>query len=179
MALRSAAVRRRAPHALATRATLPLPARAVAAAFVVVLASLSLSCNRPPSPDSLPEWSPADHHSNDDDKLAARGAAPRQGQPGRTAGGGSIGRGGDVAQLVDLTWRQQCAQCHGAMGRGDGQLAPMTHPPDFTDAKWQGAVTDADMLAVLKNGKNRMPKFDLPAPVLDGLVARVRSLKGR
>ncbi len=65
------------------------------------------------------------------------------------------------------------------MGRGDGQLAPMTHPPDFTDAKWQGAVTDADMLAVLKNGKNRMPKFDLPAPVLDGLVARVRSLKGR
>jgi Cytochrome C oxidase, cbb3-type, subunit III len=165
MALRSAAVRR--PVFLApARALFFTAATAAAAAF-------GLGCNRPPSADSIPEWTPADHRSSDDEKLAGRGT-PGPRQP-RSAGGG----GTDVAQLVDLTWRQQCTQCHGPTGRGDGQLAPMTHPPDLTDARWQSGVTDADMLAVLKNGKNRMPKFDLPAPVLDGLVARVRSFRGR
>src|SRR5579864_5328538 len=28
------------------------------------------ACDRPPSADSLREWTPADHHSSDDDKLA-------------------------------------------------------------------------------------------------------------
>jgi cytochrome c oxidase cbb3-type subunit 3 len=138
----------------------------------VALALALAGCHRPPSADSLPEWTPADHHSNDDDKLAAQGPAqrgPASPRPSR----------GDVTQLVDLTWRQQCITCHGPMGRGDGQLAPMVHPPDLTDAKWQGEVSDGEMRSVIKNGKNRMPKFDLPDPVLEGLVARVRSLRGR
>lgn len=137
--------------------------------IVTTFALAAAGCQRPPSADSLPEWGPVDHHSNDDDKLASRGPAqPRQGQPA----------GSDVAQLVDLTWRQQCTNCHGVAGGGDGQLAPMVHPPDLTDVKWQSAVSDAEMLATIKNGKNRMPKFDLPAPVLEGLVARVRSFRG-
>ncbi len=143
---------------------------ALATAMVVAPA-----CHRPPSADSLPEWTPADHHSNDDDKLAAQGqqgrgpAQPRQAQA----------KGADVAQLVDLTWRQQCINCHGATGHADGQLAPMTRPPDLTDSKWQGAVSDAELASVIKSGKNRMPAFDLPPSVIDGLVARVRSFRGR
>jgi cytochrome c oxidase cbb3-type subunit 3 len=133
------------------------------------------ACQRPPSADSLPEWTPADHHSNDDAKLAAQGPAQRGSGPAR-AGQPKVN---EVPQLVDLTWRQQCITCHGPEGRGDGQLAPMTHPPDLTDAKWQGEVTDAEMLAIIKNGRNRMPKFDLPEPVLEGLVLRVRTLRGR
>ena len=58
----------------------------------------------------------ADHHSTDDDKLGA-GAT---GQVGRPAGS-AASAGGDVAQLVDLTWRQQCMPCHGPLGRGGGQ----------------------------------------------------------
>jgi hypothetical protein len=147
-------------------------------AFGVALAAAALAsagCQRPPSPDSIPEWTPVDHHSNDDDKLAAQGqgqargpAQPRQPQA----------KGSDIAQLVDLTWRQQCVNCHGAMGHGDGQFAPMTHPPDLTDAKWQ-AVSDAELASVIKSGKNRMPAFDLPPSVIAGLVARVRSFQGR
>ncbi len=129
-------------------------------------------CDRPAAAGSLPEWSPADHHSADDDKAAGPGrAAP---PPAGSAGGG------DVAQLVDLTWRQQCVQCHGATGHGDGQMGPMLHAHDLTDAAWQGKATDADIAAVIKTGRNRMPKFDtLPDPVVAGLVARIRQMRGK
>ena len=84
-----------------------------------------------------------------------------------------------MAQLVDLTWRQQCTSCHGPMGRGDGQMGPMVQAPDLTRADWQSKVTDAEMAATIKTGRNEMPRFDLPDPVLSGLVARIRSLQGR
>jgi cytochrome c oxidase cbb3-type subunit 3 len=83
----------------------------------------------------------------------------------------------NVAQLVDLTWRQQCTTCHGASGKGDGQMGPMVKAPDLTNADWQATVSDADIAALIKNGKNRMPKFDLPGPVIAGLVAHVRGLR--
>jgi mono/diheme cytochrome c family protein len=146
---------------------------------VLALLSLALppalgpltACNQPPSADSLREWTPADHHSADDDKLAAaRQAAP--------AGSGPSSKD-DVTQLVDLAWRQQCAQCHGPMGKGDGPMGPMLHASDLTDPAWQGKTSDAEVAAIIKNGKDRMPGFDLPDPVVQGLVARVRQLRGR
>jgi mono/diheme cytochrome c family protein len=82
-----------------------------------------------------------------------------------------------VAELVDLAWRQQCTTCHGASGKGDGQMGPMVRAPDLTNGDWQATVSDADMATIIKNGKNRMPKFDLPMPVIAGLVARVRALR--
>jgi cytochrome c oxidase cbb3-type subunit 3 len=126
----------------------------------------ALACDGPPSADSLPEWTPSDHHSADDGKLAAQ-----QGQAAR-------GQGTDVAQLVDLTWRQQCTGCHGASGRGDGQMGPMLQVRDLTSAEWQSQVTNEQIAVTIKGGKNKMPKFDLPDPVIQGLVARIRSLKG-
>jgi mono/diheme cytochrome c family protein len=116
----------------------------------------------------MPEWKPTDHHSSDDDQ--------RQGQQGQP---GQVPKGNDIPQLVDLTWRQQCTQCHGAMGRGDGQMGPMLHAPDLTSSDWQAKASDADILAIIKNGKDKMPSFAaLPPPVLNGLVARVRQLRG-
>jgi hypothetical protein len=38
-------------------------------------------------------------------------------------------------------------------------------------------VTDDDIRTVVKNGRNSMPKFDLPPAVLDGLVKRIRANK--
>lgn len=57
-------------------------------------------------------------------------------------------------------------------------MAPMLHPPDLTNSEWQSRVSDGEMLATIRDGKNRMPRFDLPEPVLRGLVARVRALRG-
>ena len=37
-------------------------------ARAVLVALLAAACDRPPSADSLKEWTQADHHSNDDDK---------------------------------------------------------------------------------------------------------------
>ena len=126
-------------------------------------------CDRPPSADSLVEWTPSDHHSNDDNTSAR---APAQ-RPESTAGSD------DASQLVDIAWRQQCSSCHGSSGRGDGQLGPMVGAPDLTNAKWQDEVTDDQLAFIIKNGRNRMPKFDFPDPVVRGLVQRVRSLRQR
>jgi cytochrome c oxidase cbb3-type subunit 3 len=152
-------------------------AKRAGAALLVLLAEV-VACDRAPSADSLPEWTKSDHHSNDDDKLAAGGGpSPGAGQVGRPPTGAPAG--GDVAQLVDITWRQQCTNCHGPMGRGDGQIGPMVQAPDLTRADWQAKVSDAELAATIKSGRNKMPAFNLPDSVLTGLVARIRSLKAR
>lgn len=84
-----------------------------------------------------------------------------------------------MTQLVDITWRQQCSTCHGAFGRGDGQLGPMVKAPDLSTLDWQSKVTDAEIAATIRNGKGKMPKFDVPEPVIQGLVARVRASRVR
>jgi cytochrome c oxidase cbb3-type subunit 3 len=138
--------------------------------YLAVLPCLFLvaGCDQAPAAESLKEWTPADHHSQDDNRAASGQAAGKRAPPG-----------GDVAQLVDITWRQQCSSCHGGGGRGDGQMGPMVQAPDLTREEWQAKITDPEMAAMIKNGKNRMPRFDLPEPVLRGLVARIRSLGGR
>jgi mono/diheme cytochrome c family protein len=138
----------------------------------LLLVSLPLACDRPPPPESLQEWSPADHHSVDDGR---KGAA--QPAAGRAPADKGESPDDNVAELVDLTWRQQCTTCHGASGKGDGQMGPMVKAPDLTNGDWQASVSDADVAALIKNGRNRMPKFDLPGPVIAGLVARVRALR--
>ncbi len=97
-------------------------------------------------------------------------------QPGNRPAGP---RGTDVASLVDLAWRTQCTSCHGPMGKGDGERGPMLHAPDLTRADWQSKVTDAEMAATIEGGRDKMPKFALPDVVVQGLVARIRRLKGR
>jgi mono/diheme cytochrome c family protein len=126
-----------------------------------------LACDQAPSADSLPEWKPSDHHSTEE--LQGGGTSGQQ---------ASAGKGGEVAQLVELAWRQQCTQCHGPFGKGDGPQGPMLHAHDLSDPEWQGKVSDQDIAATIRNGKNKMPKYDLPDPVMQGLVARIRQMKG-
>jgi cytochrome c oxidase cbb3-type subunit 3 len=136
-----------------------------------LLFALPSACDRAPSPSTLREWTPVDHHSVDDGRQA--GAQPA----GRQAPAAKRNPEDNVAELVDITWRQQCTTCHGASGKGDGQMGPMVKAPDLTNGEWQATVSDANLAILIKTGKNRMPKFDLPAPVIAGLVARVRSLR--
>jgi len=140
---------------------------------VCLLSLASLACESAPAVGTLAEWKPTDHHSSDDDKLAQQGSQAQQAQGPRQPAGS------DVPQLVDLTWRQQCTTCHGPMGKGDGQMGPMLQAPDLTRDDLQSKVTDAEMAAIIKRGKDKMPAFNLPDPVLLGLVARIRQLRGR
>ena len=125
------------------------------------------ACDQAPSADSLPEWKPSDHHSVEETQGGA--TSGQQAPPAK---------GDEVAQLVELAWRQQCTLCHGAFGRGDGPQGPMLHARDLSDPAWQDKVTDADIAASIRAGKNKMPKYDLPDPVMQGIVARIRQMKG-
>ena len=80
-----------------------------------------------------------------------------------------------MVTLAEVTWRNQCAPCHGLLGRGDGPQGPMVHATDLTLPEWQAKMTDAQIASSIVNGKNRMPKFDFPPDVLRGLVLRIRA----
>ena len=55
----------------------------------------------------------------------------------------------------------------------------MVKATDLTSEKWQAATNDAQIIASIKNGKNRMPAFtDLQPQVVAGLVARIRASRG-
>ena len=133
-------------------------------ASLVFAAFLAAACDRPPSKD-LTEWTPADHEGEQ--------------RQGPSAKQGAKGDAGGTPALVEIAWRNQCANCHGESGRGDGPQGPMFHAADLTNADWQGKVKDADIAASIQNGKGRMPKFDLPPDVVTGLVARIRSFRAQ
>lgn len=130
---------------------------------LVIAAAVSAvaACDRPPSADGVKEWTPADH---DGEKGSATPNAKQ----------GARGDAGGAPALVEITWRNQCASCHGVTGKGDGPQGAMFKPPDLTQSK----SDDATLYATIKNGKGRMPKFDVPDDVAQGLVARVKSFRG-
>jgi len=139
--------------------------RALVMAAVLLLPSSA--CDRPPSTDGSREWTPQDHDKRENN--GQHGAA--QGAPSSAA---------DQAQmLVEMSWGQSCAPCHGPIGHGDGPKGSLVKAPDLTDAAWQAKVTDADIAKQIHEGKGLMPKFDtLPEPVVQGLIARIRASKG-
>jgi cytochrome c oxidase cbb3-type subunit 3 len=55
----------------------------------------------------------------------------------------------------------------------------MLHAPDLTSPDLQAKVTDPEMAAIIKGGKDKMPAFNLPEPVLQAMVARIRLMRGR
>jgi cytochrome c oxidase cbb3-type subunit 3 len=131
----------------------------------VVSACVVTGCDRPPSADHLREWTPTDH-DRVEENAKQQAAAPKGSSSGADA-------------LVEATWKAQCFQCHGPVGRGDGPNGPMVKASDLTSPEWQDKTSDLDIAATIKNGKGKMPKFDLPDPVVRGLVARIRATRGR
>jgi len=76
-----------------------------------------------------------------------------------------------------------CSPCHGSMGKGDGPVSPWLEPRpvDLTDPELQRSRTDAELEAVLQNGKRSMPGFgnQLTPEQISALVNYVRSLGGK
>jgi len=64
-------------------------------------------------------------------------------------------RVGQGQQLYDML----CVYCHGIYGRGDGLLAPQlpTPPRDLSAPEFQRRISDAELLAVITDGKGLMP----------------------
>jgi len=58
-----------------------------------------------------------------------------------------------------LVFSSQCVMCHGADGRGTGDLVERLKLdiPDFTDAAWQKEWTDGGFFYVVDNGHGHMP----------------------
>lgn len=136
----------------------------IALAFLLLAAGAA--CDRAPSAAGLAEWSPVDH-----DQEPGRPPPSTQGTRAADAGG--------TPALVEVAWRNQCSSCHGASGHGDGPQGPMFKAPDLAREDWQAKVKDDEIAATIRDGKGRMPKSDLPDDVVRGLVARVRSFRGK
>jgi len=77
----------------------------------------------------------------------------------------------------------ECAQCHGDHGKGDGPEAAMHSPApaDFTDAGHMNGVTDGGIFYQISEGRKPMPSFKkrLTEEQRWGLVLFVRSFSRR
>jgi cytochrome c553 len=76
--------------------------------------------------------------------------------------------------VVDVTWAKQCFNCHGKLGQGDGPQSTMVKAKDLTSPEWQDSVTDEQLAKSIREGKDKMPAFNLPDSVIEGLVGQVR-----
>ena len=80
-------------------------------------------------------------------------------------------------------WEKNCTKCHGADGKGDTKMGKKLDIKDFTDAKYQASLKDADMLKAIKEGvkdgeKVRMKAAEgLSEEEMKALVAYVRAFK--
>ena len=85
-------------------------------------------------------------------------------------------RGADGSAL----FAQACAKCHAADGRGGlPTVANGPRPVDLTDAEWQRARSDDEVIAAIRHGRGAMPPFAdlLTAEQINALAAHVRTLK--
>ena len=58
-------------------------------------------------------------------------------------------------------YMDECAQCHGERGKGDGPEAAMHDPPpsDITDTRHMNTVTDGEIFYQISEGRKPMPSF--------------------
>jgi ubiquinol-cytochrome c reductase cytochrome b subunit len=76
-----------------------------------------------------------------------------------------------------LVYRAYCLACHDANGRGTTVRQAMPEIPDFGDAKWQTARTDAELTHSILEGKGKfmLPMKDKLGPVdAEHMVAYIR-----
>jgi cytochrome c553 len=96
------------------------------------------------------------------------------------AGAASV-RAADAKEV----WAKDCAKCHGEDGKGKTKMGEKLGVKDYTDAKVQAEMKDAEMAKAIKEGvkekggdKVKMKAFsDLSDDEVKALVAHVRSLK--
>lgn len=56
-------------------------------------------------------------------------------------------------------YSEYCAKCHGDDGTGNTPKGKKLMARDFTDAEWQSAKSDADLIKTVTKGGEDMPAF--------------------
>ena len=135
-----------------------------AAALSLSLAASTFGCNSAPA--DLRTWKATDH-----DHTANPNAAQVQ---VTDAGSAEANHGLDDVTIV--AWQQNCTSCHGALGRGDGPQGQLVHAADLSRPDWQAAVTDEAIAETIRQGRGRMPSFNLPDATILRLVSLIRML---
>jgi mono/diheme cytochrome c family protein len=131
---------------------------------IATFTGLALGCNETPA--DLRPWRPSDHDHTEN---------PNSDQVQVTdAGSSEPGHGLDDVTIV--AWQQNCTSCHGPLGRGDGPQGPMVHAADLSRSDWQATVTDDAIATTIRQGRGRMPGFNLPDATIQRLVQLVRML---
>ena len=95
--------------------------------------------------------------------------------------GAALSHGAPVAD----NWENNCTKCHGADGKGQTKVGKKLQLKDYTDAKVQADMKDADMAKAItdgvtdKDGTEKMKAFkeELTAAEITDLVAYVRKFK--
>lgn len=95
--------------------------------------------------------------------------------------GGVSARAADAKEIYE----KDCAKCHGVDGKGKTKMGEKLGVKDYTDAKVQAEMKDAEMAKAIKEGikekdtdKTKMKAFsDLSDSDVKALVAYVRSFK--
>jgi cytochrome c6 len=83
-------------------------------------------------------------------------------------------------------WENHCTKCHGADGKGQTKAGRKLNVRDYTDAKVQAEMKDAEMIKATadgvmdKNGKEKMKAYkeELSSKEIEELVAYIRKFKG-
>jgi mono/diheme cytochrome c family protein len=132
-----------------------------------LLAGTLLSCES--EPKDLREWRPNDHDHTE---------TPAPGQVAISDAGSSAAQMHGLDEVTFIAWRQNCVQCHGPLGKGDGPQASSVGASDLTRPEWQSAVSDGEIARIILEGRGRMPSFVLPKPTVDALVKLIRLLGG-
>lgn len=81
-------------------------------------------------------------------------------------------------QSTEDLYKAKCASCHGADGKGETTMGKKMGLKDMGSADVQ-AMSDADLTAVITNGKDKMPSYKgkLTDAQISDMVKYVRSLK--
>lgn len=76
------------------------------------------------------------------------------------------------------TYKSKCTVCHGADGSGDTVMGKKLGAPSLKSEQVRKAP-DAELAAVVTNGKNKMPAYDkaLSQEEIAALVTYIRTLK--
>jgi len=126
----------------------------------------ALACNERPS--DLRQWRPTDH-----DHTENPGSNQVQVDP-NDAGAPAVP---GLEDVTIVAWQQNCTQCHGQLGRGDGPRGPMVKATNLSDPAWQNGRTDEQIAAAIKLGRGQMPSFgQLPDVTIAKLVKLVRMM---
>lgn len=143
------------------------PSKVFASLSVAVALGVGLgACESKPA---LREWQPSDHQP------------PPTVAPAGQGEGSSAPETDSTARAAAALWEMRCASCHGVRGRGDGpNKPPGAQLPDMTAPSYRSAHSDAELHAIIKQGRGLMPPFaaQLTDLGIDALITHVRTLSG-